>query len=502
MGTAALVVVPIVSAREDGVTGFVTGLAKGVGAAVGFTFGGAVFGATQVVRGVANTPDAIQQLQAGKRWDAEIGAWVDDTSNLREEAACISEETSDTEVSDSDHATIGEDGRRVKRVADTAYYDIIGVPPDAEIAEIKKAYYKAALRVHPDKNPNDPEASQRFQQLAQAYQVLSDPKLRERYDQMGQEALSDAALPAIDPMLFFSMLFGSEQFERYIGKLYIAMQTDHIAKDLKRDIERRQKSEGQDRSQLPTRDVIGDSLEREMRLMDSKKERKMSRQQFIREVSCAKQLCERLDLWVLGRDEAGFMSTVSFEAAELVRVSFGGRLLRTIGCIYENFAEQYMINLRGHFTFESQLNQMRDSSHAAKAKINLASSVAKSALAVKRMHDVAGSGGGEDEEDQEQKEETAKKTMSSLEDSLPLFLQTIWEVSAMDIETTLKHVCNKILKDISVPWQIRYRRAIALRRLGRVFRDVGQLEHSDVTQSSVAKQHLEEALYGAIRDRA
>ena len=71
-------------------------------------------------------------------------------------------------------------------MADTTYYDVIGVDPCSSSAEIKRCYYKAALRVHPDKNLDDPAASQRFQELAEAYQVLSDDKLRERYDRMGK----------------------------------------------------------------------------------------------------------------------------------------------------------------------------------------------------------------------------------------------------------------------------------------------------------------------------
>lgn len=367
--------------------------------------------------------------------------------------------------------------------------------------DIKKAYYQAALRVHPDKNPDDPEASQRFQALAQAYQVLSDPKLRERYDQLGKEAVSDAALPSIDPALFFSMLFGSEQFERYIGKLYLAMQTDHIAKDLQRDMDRRTKgatsSDG-----TPARDVIGDSIEREMRFSaDSKKDQRMKRQQMAREVQCAKNLCERLDRWVLARDEVGFTNSISQEASELVRVSFGGRLLRTIGIIYESCAEQFFASLRGQFTLETQLASLRESTHNAKVRLQAMSSVARSAFAVKRMHDAAGAQ-GPSEEDQEKKEEAARQTMSSLEESLPVFLQTIWDVSAVDIESTLRHVCDKVLKDVSVPWQVRQRRAVAMLRLGRIFRDAGQMERTDLSQSQVAKQHLEEALYGALREKA
>jgi len=494
-GTAALVAVPIVGAKEDGVSGFFSGVAKGALCAVGFTVGGAVAGATQVMRGVVNTPEAIQQAHAGKRWDADLGAWVDDTCNLRALALELAAEGSDDEGSDLEGGDGSQKGS--KRVADSAYYDLIGVSPSASANDIKKAYYKAALRVHPDKNPGDIEASQRFQELAQAYQVLSDPKLREKYDEMGKAAVSDSQMPSIDPAMFFNMLFGSEQFEKYIGKLYMASVADHMLKDIQRDLGKRQVEEG---SAAPSRDAIGESIEREMRWpTDNKKENRMRRMQMSREVKCATRLCERLDRWVLGRDEAGFLNSVCQEASELVRVSFGGKLLRTIGGMYEGAAEQFFTSLRGSFTLDQQLASWKESTRAAKAKVQAVSSMAKTGLALKRMHDVAGS---QIEEDQEKNEEAQRKTMTSLEDSLPVFLQTIWDVSVVDIEKTLDHICSNVLKDISVPWQIRYRRAMALLRMGRIFRDVGQVEHTDISQSQVAKQHLEEALYGAMREKA
>ena len=60
---------------------------------------------------------------------------------------------------------------------------------DATTDEIKKAFYKRALRLHPDKNPGDAEATRLFQKASEAYQVLGDEALRERYDAHGQAAV-------------------------------------------------------------------------------------------------------------------------------------------------------------------------------------------------------------------------------------------------------------------------------------------------------------------------
>jgi hypothetical protein len=56
--------------------------------------------------------------------------------------------------------------------ADTSYYELLGVSPTASAAAIKKAYYMAAMKNHPDKNPDDPEAEERFKQISEAYQGI------------------------------------------------------------------------------------------------------------------------------------------------------------------------------------------------------------------------------------------------------------------------------------------------------------------------------------------
>jgi molecular chaperone DnaJ len=69
------------------------------------------------------------------------------------------------------------------------YYEILGVERTADLAAIKKAYRAAALRNHPDKNPGDSAAEERFKQAAEAYSVLSDPQKRRVYDQFGKAGL-------------------------------------------------------------------------------------------------------------------------------------------------------------------------------------------------------------------------------------------------------------------------------------------------------------------------
>ena len=66
------------------------------------------------------------------------------------------------------------------------YYSVIGVPASATQDEIKKQYRKLAAKHHPDKNPNDPKAAERFKEISEAYQVLGDAEKRKQYDQMRQ----------------------------------------------------------------------------------------------------------------------------------------------------------------------------------------------------------------------------------------------------------------------------------------------------------------------------
>jgi len=95
-------------------------------------------------------------------------------------------------------------------VKETEFYDRLGVSPSATPEEIKKAYRKLAMKLHPDRNPDDPTAEDKFKALGEAYDVLSDPEKKRIYDKYGKEGLTEG--PSRSAEDIFSAFFGSSFF--------------------------------------------------------------------------------------------------------------------------------------------------------------------------------------------------------------------------------------------------------------------------------------------------
>lgn len=103
------------------------------------------------------------------------------------------------------------------------YYELLGVTRDASAGEIKKAYRQLALKFHPDKNPDDPDAEDKFKEIAAAFEVLSNPEQRDLYDRLGHEGLKakgygQADFSGVDDIFqHFSDVFSDSLFDGVFG---------------------------------------------------------------------------------------------------------------------------------------------------------------------------------------------------------------------------------------------------------------------------------------------
>jgi molecular chaperone DnaJ len=106
------------------------------------------------------------------------------------------------------------------------YYQVLGIDRDADEEDIKRAYRKLAMKYHPDKNPGDHAAEERFKELGEAYEALSDPQKRAAYDRYGHAAFQQGGFGAgggfHDPFDLFREVFGSAGgtggiFEHFFG---------------------------------------------------------------------------------------------------------------------------------------------------------------------------------------------------------------------------------------------------------------------------------------------
>ena len=125
------------------------------------------------------------------------------------------------------------------------YYEVLGVGRHASEEEIKRAYRKLAVKVHPDKNPDDLHAEEKFKELGEAYDVLMDPQKRAAYDQFGHAAFAPGGIGFggfHDPFDIFREVFGGSGFggaifETFFGGAGTRAEDRHRGSDLRYDME-------------------------------------------------------------------------------------------------------------------------------------------------------------------------------------------------------------------------------------------------------------------------
>lgn len=365
---------------------------------------------------------------------------------------------------------------------DTTYYDLLGLMPgESSSSKIRRAFYKKARVMHPDKNRDDPKAKEKFQDLSTAYQILGDDVSREKYNREGLEGVAEgsagSAGQAMNTAALFALIFGNDKFEHLVGELRIVQGMELIEQHQEKEEET---SDGNAKA--------GGQRSRD-RAMDYK--------QWQREVQCAVHLAKMLDKRVdleaeADADElsaeADFERLVAREAEDLAGTPFGAALLGVIGYVYTEQA-----SMRRGGVVGSAVEKVKQSGHFFMNSCRMLRSGVRAIGAARSVAKAVGGGNVEtDPKDEESasagRSSTAEGTSSSSSPSVDrlmdavgekqtsVMVETLWNASVFDIEATLRKVCWKVLNDRGCSDRVRLARVESLYVVGRVFREKGSTD--------------------------
>lgn len=428
-------------------------------------------------------------------------------------------------------------------VVDTSYYDTLGIQPEASELEIKKAYRKMAIKHHPDKNPDDEHAHERFQEIGEAYQVLSNPELRKRYDQYGKaEAIPEAGFE--DPSEFFTTIFGGEAFADLIGEISlikdltktmeIAMKEEeggedqdtaaaHAAAEAKAEgkpyayhsaassisgvqtitdgVEKADLSGGEETTTLASeysqevdgskkskkKDKKADQLSKEQReeLEKYEQERKAAREERVKHL--VQKLIERLSVWTeTDRTDdvtRSFQEKTRIEAENLKMESFGIELLHAIGHTYTQKASIFLKSQK-FWGIGGFFSKVKEKGTLAKETWNTISSALDAQSSMQEMARAEELGG--DDWTVEKKAEMERTLLGKI-------LAAAWNGSRFEIQSVLREVCDTTLNDKTVPMEKRIQRAQGLILIGRVFKNT-QRTKEEAQEAQVFEELVADAV--------
>ncbi|KAF9445203.1 DnaJ-domain-containing protein [Macrolepiota fuliginosa MF-IS2] len=348
-----------------------------------------------------------------------------------------------------------------ERPLETGYYDILGVPVTATVDDIKKAYRRLAIKHHPDKNPDDPQAEERFKQIAIAYQTLSDPELRKKYNEFGpKESAPEGGY--VDPEEVFGAIFGGERFTPIIGDI-------SLARDMKTALQEAEEAE----EEMRPKDAKGrDIMSPEERAKKEEKEKQKAAEKAAARAKRVDQLVENLTrkLSIFTESAAGpddadvsksWRTICEIEAEDLKRESYGHELLQAIGFVYVSKAKHHLATNQTFFGVGGWLHNVQGKYHVFSETV----STLRAAIELKGVFDqiqaAEKAGNLSPEEKRKLEEQAAEKG-----------LQALFKGTKLEVESVLREVCDRVLADPTITRDKAQLRAVALQLLGEAYTNV------------------------------
>ena len=343
---------------------------------------------------------------------------------------------------------------------DMTYYDMLGVPADATSEQIKKAYRKLAIKLHPDKNPDNPEVEEKFKSLATAYQVLSDADTRHKYNEFG------ASTPGLvneeqmaDPEEVFSSLFGGPQFRDIIG-------TISIGRDMKYELQK----DGGEEDASPEAQAAREAAE-------ERKREEQGREREARVRDLTEKLVKRLSVYTESVATAGdeaqaaavresFRRMTCMEVDELRKESYGVELLHAVGFVYSARSRHYLAANGMFGSISGMFHSAASSIHTVRETF----STVRAALELKSVFEELGRAEEEgitEERRRELEEQAAEKGMSAL-----------FKGAKLEVESVVREVAERVVADAAVSRATQRLRAEALGIVGDVFMQAAPVEQA------------------------
>ncbi|KAK0544969.1 DnaJ-like protein [Tilletia horrida] len=406
----------------------------------------------------------------------------------------------------------GDAQRRKRRIGtdenplDLTFYDVLGIQPSATQDEIKKAYRKLAIKLHPDKNPNDPEGEEKFKMLATAYQVLnefgaSQPGL----------APEDGF---VDPEEVFGSLFGGERFIDIIGVISIGKDMKEALQKDSEELER--EANGSTNETASSGDQVSASgansaaasqgkgtdgkptLTPEQKAAKEEKEKKANEERAKAREERVKTLAEKLirklsvytesvrgaggDTGLVKEVEKSFKEINRIEAEELKGESYGVELLHAVGSQYVAKSKHYLASTGPLWGIGGMFHSAASGVHIMRETV----STVRAALEVKSVFEELqkaenGETGLTEERRRQLEEAAAEKGMRAL-----------FKGAKLEVESVIREVTERVLYDASVNKETQRLRAIALGIVGEVYYNVkaGPAQTSVEGQDDSDKRHV------------